>query len=65
MHLLSFIAEVPEWASNRGLDEAMFNTLNEIASNPEREQEILDSADYDTRCCLQQALEYGRDKGLI
>jgi len=65
MHLLSFVTEIPEWASKRGLDSDLFDLLNKIAESPDREEQILSSVEYDTRCCLQQALEYGRDKGLI
>lgn len=62
---LQFVQQVPSWACKRGLDDTSFNLLEQIALDPEREEDLLRSVDYGTRCCIQQALEFGRNKGLI
>jgi len=65
MNVLFFASTIPRWCRKRGLDAKTYPVFEQIVSNPDSEESILSSVAYDTRCCLQQALEYGRNKGLI
>lgn len=58
------LEEVPKWAIKRGLNEILFDKLEDIIRYPELKHEILSSVEYDERCCLQSALEYAEAKGL-
>lgn len=56
---------VPEWARERGLDDRTFDILESIVLNPENKQQLLDKVEYEEACCIQQALEYAQDQGLL
>jgi len=65
MIILQMLSEVPDWAKERGLDEASFDILESVAIQPKKRDEILRHVEYGTACCIIQALEYANDKGLI
>lgn len=65
MNVIQMVLEVPKWAREKGLDESTFSKLEEISLEPSRKEDILSSVEYPERCCLQQALEYAENKGLI
>ena len=65
MIIIQLLTSVPEWASERGLNEESFNILEQIALNPEQQELILSELDNGTRCCILQALSHARDKGLV
>lgn len=65
MIILQMLQEVPEWARERGLDEQSFDILERIAGNPSKRDEILRHVEYGMACCIIQAYEYAKDKGLI
>jgi hypothetical protein len=62
---LQFLESVPEWALVRGLNDRTFNLLEQIVLSPQLEDKILKSLDSVEVCCIKQALEYARDKGLV
>ena len=65
MIILQMLQEVPEWARERGLDEKSFDILERIAGEPSKQDEILRHEEYGTACCIIEALEYAKDKGII
>ena len=65
MNSLQMLVEVPQWARKRGLDEVLFDLLEDITRYPELKDQILSSVEYGERCCLQSALQYVEAKGLI
>lgn len=65
MIALQMLVDVPAWARERCLDERSFDILEQVALNPERKELILAKIEYETACCINQALEYARSKGLV
>ena len=65
MMFIQMLSDVPDWARKRGLDDNTFDLLEQMVVHPDRKDEILRNAEYGTRCCLQNAYEYGVSKGLL
>jgi len=65
MIIIQLLTSLPEWASERGLDEESFNILEQVVLNPRQQDLILSKLEDGTRCCILQALGHARDKGLV
>jgi hypothetical protein len=62
---LQMLVEVPEWAREHGLDEVSFNILEQVVLSPGLKEKILKNVEEGTRCCIETALKYATDKGLL
>lgn len=62
---LQFLETVPKWALQHGLNDNTFDLLEQIVLDPENKQEILGRVEYAEACCINMALEYAEDKGLL
>lgn len=65
MLVLQMLLAIPQWARKHGLNESTFNTLEQIVLKPKNKDLLLSKVCYDDRCCINNALEYGQDKGLL
>ena len=63
--MIQLLTSLPDWARERGLNEKSFNILENIVLHPEQEETILSKLEDGVKCCIQQALSYARDKGLL
>lgn len=62
---LQFLDTVPQWALDRGLNDDMFDLLEQVALHPENKDTILEHVEYGKACGILVALEYAKDKGLV